>query len=94
MRGALRGGKSKIARSRQGNTVALSSQSGGIAQFSRGGGKRGGYKGFKSKAQWRWAWATKKPWARKKSHETKGGPKVRYRRLPERKGGPTARTAK
>lgn len=49
-------------------------------------GRHGGYKGFKSKAQWRWAWATHQPWARKKAHETKGGKIVRYRRLPARKG--------
>lgn len=81
--GALRGGRSKIARSRSGQarTASLSSRLGGIAQF----GKRGGYRGFKSKKQWRWAWATKQPWARKKSHETKGGKIVRYRRLPESK---------
>lgn len=48
--------------------------------------KGGGYKGFKSKAQWRWAFATKKSWARKKAEETAGGPKTRYRRLPVRKG--------
>ena len=32
-----------------------------------------------------WAFATKQPWAREKAHKTKGGPKVRYRRLPESK---------
>lgn len=42
----------------------------------------GGYKGFKSKKQWRWAFASRKTWARKKAHETSGGKKVRYRRLP------------
>lgn len=47
-----------------------------------------------SKAQWRFLWATKKPFAEKWSHETAGGPKIRYRRLPERKGAPTARTAR
>lgn len=83
--GSLRGGRSKIARSRgSGKTVALSRSTGGTAQFSsRSGGK--GYRGFKSKKQWRWAWATHQPWARKKSHETSGGPKVRYRKLPESK---------
>ncbi|AGU92083.1 hypothetical protein BANE1_74 [Mycobacterium phage Bane1] len=75
--GALRGGRSKIARSRGRGTVALHSRAGGIATFAKGGG--GGYRGFKSKKQWRWAWA------RKKSHETAGGPKVRYRRLPASK---------
>ena len=48
--------------------------------------------GFRSKAQWRWAFATRKPWARKAAHKTKGGPRARYRRLPSRKGAPTART--
>ena len=47
--------------------------------------KRKGYRGFKSKKQWRWAFATKQPWAREKAHKTKGGKKVRYRRLPESK---------
>ena len=37
--------------------------------------KRKGYRGFKSKKQWRWAFATKQPWAREKAHKTKGGPK-------------------
>lgn len=41
--------------------------------------------GFRSRRQWRWAFASKKPWARTKAHRTKGGPKVRYRVLPERK---------
>lgn len=49
------------------------------------GGHGGGYRGFKSKKQWKWAWASKQPWADKKSHETAGGPKARYRRLPESK---------
>jgi hypothetical protein len=39
-----------------------------------------------SKAQWRFLFATHKPFARKWAHETKGGKKVRYRRLPARKG--------
>ncbi|QPX62210.1 hypothetical protein PBI_INDLOVU_75 [Mycobacterium phage Indlovu] len=92
-RGGRRGlaqGSPKIARSRQGGTVALSSRSGGIGQFARRGG---GYRGFKSKKQWRWAYATGQPWAHKKAHETKGGKVVRYRRLPAskhsgHKGGP------
>lgn len=49
-------------------------------------GKRGGTKGFKSKKQWRWAFANHMPWARKKAHETAGGKVVRYRRLPWSKG--------
>ena len=40
--------------------------------------------GFKSKKQWAWAFATHQPWARKWAHQTKGGKKVRYRRLPTR----------
>ncbi|WKW84795.1 hypothetical protein SEA_JAMZY_4 [Gordonia phage Jamzy] len=44
--------------------------------------KRGGKKGFASKAQWRWAFATKKSWARKHAHQTRGG----YRRLPRKRG--------
>jgi hypothetical protein len=47
--------------------------------------KRKTYAGFKSKKQWRWAFATHKTWARQKAHKTKGGPKIRYRRLPESK---------
>jgi hypothetical protein len=47
--------------------------------------RKGGYPGYKSKKQWRWAFATKQPWAREKAHKTKGGKKVRYRRLPESK---------
>lgn len=83
--GSLRGGSRKIARSRRPGTVALHSRAGGVATFAKGGGGGGGYRGFKSKKQWRWAWATHQPWARKKSHETAGGPKVRYRRLPASK---------
>lgn len=41
--------------------------------------------GFVSRKQWRWAFATHQPWARKKAHETAGGPKARYRRLPASK---------
>jgi len=94
-RSSLAKGRSKVARrgtggprlhSATGNVGAFSARSGG-----RGGGR--GYRGFKSKKQWRWAWATGQPWARKKSHETAGGPIVRYRRLPAskhsgHKGGP------
>lgn len=45
-------------------------------------------KGFKSKAQWRFFFANPRlrRYARRKAHATKGGPKVRYRRLPARKG--------
>lgn len=47
--------------------------------------KKATYSGFKSKKQWRWAFATKQPWALEKAHKTKGGPVVRYRRLPSSK---------
>lgn len=56
-----------------------------MARKKSGKKKRKTYAGFKSKKQWRWAWATKQPWAREKSHKTKGGKVVRYRRLPESK---------
>ena len=42
---------------------------------------------FRSKRQWRWAFATGKSWARRWAHETPGGKGVRYRRLPSRKRG-------
>ena len=41
---------------------------------------------FRSKAQWKWAFATKQKFARRWAHKTKGGKKTRYRRLPTRKG--------
>lgn len=47
---------------------------------------------FASKKQWRWAFATRQPWARKHAHETPGGKKVRYQRLPTRKRAPGARS--
>ncbi len=47
--------------------------------------KRRTYAGFKSKKQWKWAFARGKTWAREKAHKTKGGRKVRYRRLPRNK---------
>ena len=47
---------------------------------------RGTYAGYRSKRQWRWAFATKQPWAREKAHKTKGGKGTRYRRLPWSKG--------
>ena len=49
--------------------------------------------GFVSRQQWKWAFATRQPWAREHAHKTKGGKGVRFRRLPPRKGGPSARTA-
>lgn len=50
--------------------------------------------GFTSKAQWRLFWASPslRRYAEKKAEATPGGPKVRYRRLPARKGRPTTRT--
>lgn len=43
---------------------------------------------FRSKAQWRWAFATRKTWARRWAHET-----ASYKALPRNKqGGSTART--
>jgi hypothetical protein len=56
-----------------------------------------GHTPFKSRAQWRWAFATHKPWARGKAHATeaaRGGPRVGYRSLPTRTAKPTARTAR
>jgi hypothetical protein len=53
-------------------------------------------KGFVSKAQWRFFFASKDPkmraLAHKEAHKTPGGPKARYRRLPERKAPPGKRT--
>lgn len=51
-------------------------------------GKKGKHTGFKSKAQWRYFFANKKlrKYAHDKAHATKCGSKVRYRRLPARKG--------
>lgn len=45
-------------------------------------------RGFQSRAQWRFFFASPKlrRYARKDAHETAGGPVVRYRRLPARKG--------
>lgn len=50
--------------------------------------RRTGHTGFKSKAQWRFFFANKRlvKYARQKAHATPGGPIVRYRRLPTRKG--------
>lgn len=44
------------------------------------------YHEYKSRRQWRWAFANKKPWARGKAHKTPGGKIARYRRLPASKG--------
>ena len=87
-RSGLRTGRARVARSHSARAASLHSSTGGVGTFAaRSGGRKrgGGYRGFKSKKQWRWAWATKQPWARKKSHQTKGGPVTRYRRLPESK---------
>lgn len=48
--------------------------------------RRRGYRGFKSKKQWRWAFASGQPWARRKARKTSGGKIARYRRLPRSKG--------
>jgi hypothetical protein len=52
--------------------------------------------GFKSRAQWRKFFADPRlrRFAHSKAHASKGGPKVRYRVLPERKGPPTPGTLK
>jgi len=52
----------------------------------RGGGMP---KGFRSKAQWRLFFASKRlrKYAKKEAHKTPGGPKIRYRRLPYKVGG-------
>jgi len=47
---------------------------------------------FKSKAQWRWAFATHQTWAHRHAHQTPGGKKIRYDRLPGRKSAPGARS--
>lgn len=48
--------------------------------------KRKHHKGFASKKQWRLFFANPRlrRYARRKAHETPGGPVVRYRRLPTR----------
>ncbi len=53
-------------------------------------------RGFVSKAQWRKFFADPvlSRFAHGKAHATKGGAKIRYRRLVERKGGPSAGTAR
>lgn len=40
---------------------------------------------FRSKRQWRWAWATGQKFARRWARKTPGGKGTRYRRLPGRK---------
>jgi hypothetical protein len=58
----------------------------------RHGGKRS--HGYASQAQWKFFFANPqlRRYARKKAHETPGGKKIRYDRLPARKGPPTRRT--
>jgi hypothetical protein len=55
---------------------------------------RGVAGGFKSRAQWRKFFADPRlrRFAHRKAHASKGGPRVRYRILPERKGPPTPGT--
>ena len=82
--------------------MARSRKSGGKTRgpgIGRGGRPSGskanpGKGGFHSKAQWRMFFANPKlrQYARKKAHQTKGGKIIRYRRLPARTGGPSART--
>jgi hypothetical protein len=64
--------------------------------MARGRSRHPGRLGFRSKAQWRLFFANPRlrKYARKWAHKTPGGPKIRYRRLPERVGRPTARTAR
>ena len=62
-------------------------------------GGSAGSRPFKSKAQWRLFYANPRlrKWAHQKAHATEaagGGPKIAYRGLPTRKGGPSARTAR
>jgi hypothetical protein len=42
---------------------------------------------FKSKNQWKWAFANRKSWARRWARSTPGGKTKRYRRLPRKKKG-------
>jgi len=51
----------------------------------RGMRHKSGSSRFYSRAQWRWAFATHQPWAKKHARKTPGGPVVRYRALPMRK---------
>jgi hypothetical protein len=53
-------------------------------------------RGFVSRAQWRKFFADPvlRRYAHEKAHKTKGGPKIRYRRLVERKGTPTPGSAR
>lgn len=56
------------------------------------GGTSGGGRlahAFRSKAEWRWAFATHKAWAHKAAHASRP-----FKSLPARKGGPTLRTAR
>lgn len=50
--------------------------------------------GFKSKAQWKYFYANPKlrRYAHDKAHATPGGKKIRYDRLPARKGPPSSKT--
>lgn len=58
------------------------------------GRKHGLPRGFVSKKQWRYFFASPKlrTLAHKEAHKTPGGPVVRYRRLPTRKSAPGARS--
>ena len=63
-----------------------------MARKRRRGGRK--YHGFHSRAQWRMFFANPRlrRYARKKAHQTPGGPGVRYRRLPARKRAPGVRS--
>lgn len=66
-----------------------------LKRVSSGGKRKSSMShGFRSKAQWRYFFANPKlrRYAKKEAHKTPGGPVVRYKRLPERKGKPTGRT--
>lgn len=49
---------------------------------------------FRSKSQWRWAFANKKKFARRWARKTPGGKVKRFRRLPARKKGSARRKRK
>jgi hypothetical protein len=69
--------------------AAPATESGGPSKVTGRGRKK-----FVSKKQWRWAFANHKPWADGWAKKTPGGPHVRYRVLPTRKGPPTATTVR
>lgn len=68
--------------------AAPASETSGPSKMSGGKGR------MKSKAMWKWAFATHQPFAHRWARNTPGGKDVRYRVLPTRKGPPTATTAR